>query len=771
MVDVSAFHKDNPKPYLDRYESDSNPRASAMDEMRSYGFQVPPVAVIGDVQRVATADDTHKKQSGWYIYQEFPDFYNQGAFVGVCVFGSWKGHPEKVTWSSKRKQVMTESELNAFQKLTEEAKIKRLEQKRQDQEVARIKAQAIWDAAVPVTDHPYLTNKGVKPNGLRQSTDPKYTSLIATCRDEYDALMSLQFIDTDGKKFLAGGRVDGCAIKFDGAEDIVAVAEGWATAATVHEATGWSVYAALNANNLRCVTNWVKRKHPNAVQVTVGDDDAWTDGNPGRTKAEAVRETIKIFPEFEGLNGKPTDFNDLHCREGLEAVRRQLLDAVSSDTLRDKHLDAQTVNGFPDRCLMNDGLFGDICAYIDQTALRPQPILTILAVLAMFAAIFGRRYQVERWNTQTNLLTVGLLSTGRGKDHPRKKIKSLMVATGLGHILAGGEFTSGSAIRSALFRNPVLLSFPDEFGKYLKSINSKNASAHQVQIGKVIMEIYSDSGSTHHGVEYSSGSLKKGDETQRKDIINPSLNIYATSTPSTFYGALKDEDISSGFLNRILVAEGNETVRLDPASIFEVDDQPPPEGLILRLRDAYAAVHGPDTPNQDLAETEPEMRMVALDAEAKPATIAVMGEQERRINDPSERHNELWCRFFENTVKVAAIKAIVNNPQHPKITIEHIEWASDFVRWCVSNLSHRLAENISENERERRAKEILEYIRSGGTDGRAKRDITRKFQKVDQRERREILDDLEQSGVIEMTKITRPGAKKPADVFVMIGKL
>ncbi|KAA0178838.1 hypothetical protein FX016_23180 [Cupriavidus gilardii] len=49
--------------------------------------------------------------------------------------------------------------------------------------------------------------------------------------------------------------------------------------------------------------------------------------NVGREKAlAAAREhgAIAVFPVFQSLRGSPTDFNDLHVREGLQAVRRQV---------------------------------------------------------------------------------------------------------------------------------------------------------------------------------------------------------------------------------------------------------------------------------------------------------------------------------------------------------------------------------------------------------------------------------------------------------------
>src|SRR5208283_2962143 len=59
--------------------------------------------------------------------------------------------------------------------------------------------------------------------------------------------------------------------------------------------------------------------------IIAADNDQWTEGNPGLTKAtEAARKTAALLavPVFQDITTKPTDFNDFHQLEGLDAVRR-----------------------------------------------------------------------------------------------------------------------------------------------------------------------------------------------------------------------------------------------------------------------------------------------------------------------------------------------------------------------------------------------------------------------------------------------------------------
>jgi hypothetical protein len=84
---------------------------------------------------------------------------------------------------------------------------------------------------------------------------------------------------------------------------------------------------AFNAGNLEPVVRAVRERSPDREIVICGDDDQWTPGRPGRTKAEAAAKAhgcTTIFPTLKTLDGRPTDFNDLATREGLETVWRQV---------------------------------------------------------------------------------------------------------------------------------------------------------------------------------------------------------------------------------------------------------------------------------------------------------------------------------------------------------------------------------------------------------------------------------------------------------------
>ena len=191
-------------------------------------------------------------------------------------------------------------------------------------------AAAQWDAASDTGASPYLTRKGVQAHGVRFAADG---CVLVPLRDAAGDLWNLQRIaperpaDGTDKLFLKGGRKSGlwhwCGDP--AGAPVLLVAEGMATAASVHEATGRPVAVAFDAGNLAHVAKALRQQHRAALLVLCGDDDRATEArtgtNTGRVKAEAAARAVRglaVFPE--GLPDGGSDFNDMHKAQGLQAV-------------------------------------------------------------------------------------------------------------------------------------------------------------------------------------------------------------------------------------------------------------------------------------------------------------------------------------------------------------------------------------------------------------------------------------------------------------------
>ncbi|RYF65173.1 MAG: toprim domain-containing protein, partial [Comamonadaceae bacterium] len=131
------------------------------------------------------------------------------------------------------------------------------EQARQQAAHAAAAADAVaqWAAASDTGASPYLARKGVEAHGVRFAPDG---CVLVPLRDAAGDLWNLQRVaperpaDGTDKLFLKGGRKSGlwhwCGDPA-GAQ-VLLVAEGYATAASLHQATGRPVAVAFDAGNL-----------------------------------------------------------------------------------------------------------------------------------------------------------------------------------------------------------------------------------------------------------------------------------------------------------------------------------------------------------------------------------------------------------------------------------------------------------------------------------------------------------------------------------------
>jgi putative DNA primase/helicase len=242
-------------------------------------------------------------------------------------FENWKDGLGWENWRVDLGRAMSPDEEKAHRAHVEAMRKARETEDRLRKTEARERARKVWESALPCTGHPYLTRKGIKPFGVRIASSGIHDGeLVIPMRDTEGKLHSLQFIGTDGGKlFLPGGRKKGCYFGIGKPAGTLYIAEGFATAASIHEATGQAVAVAFDAGNLPSVAQALHAKFPKLDLTLCADDDYRTDGNPGITKATEAAQAVGgriVVPIFN--HDRPmgaTDFNDLHTAEGLEAVR------------------------------------------------------------------------------------------------------------------------------------------------------------------------------------------------------------------------------------------------------------------------------------------------------------------------------------------------------------------------------------------------------------------------------------------------------------------
>ncbi|QSW34542.1 toprim domain-containing protein [Leclercia pneumoniae] len=184
------------------------------------------------------------------------------------------------------------------------------------------------------TGNAYLTRKGFPDNECVMLTATHKTGgvtysagdLVVALHDHSGALVNLQLINADGlKRALKGGAVKGACHIIEGQKQAgkrLWIAEGYATALTVHHLTGETVMVALSSVNLLSLASLTRQKHPACQIVLAADRDLSGDGQTKAAAAARACEGIVALPPVFG------DWNDAFMKQGEDATRKAIYGAV-----------------------------------------------------------------------------------------------------------------------------------------------------------------------------------------------------------------------------------------------------------------------------------------------------------------------------------------------------------------------------------------------------------------------------------------------------------
>ena len=199
---------------------------------------------------------------------------------------------------------------------------------------AAARASELVASARPATGNAYLTRKGLAERECLTLTTPHKTGgvsyragdVVVPLHDDTGALVNVQLINADGdKRTLKGGAVKGACHIIEGQKQAgkrLWIAEGYATALTVHHLTGETVMVALSSVNLLSLASLARRQHPACQIILAADRDLSGDGQTkAAVAADACNGVVALPPVFG-------DWNDAFTLNGEDATRRAVYDAI-----------------------------------------------------------------------------------------------------------------------------------------------------------------------------------------------------------------------------------------------------------------------------------------------------------------------------------------------------------------------------------------------------------------------------------------------------------
>lgn len=401
------------------------------DQLQAAGLVVEHLE-IGRLRRCKVEGERERR--GWYHLHELRMDSGDDLIVGS--YGIWRGTDNNATKIELKKTDLSAEQRDSLRKRLADDKRRADAARKADADRAAAAATAAWKKCTEQGDCDYLTRKGVQGHGVRYSPSGAMAIPMLDAAGKVHGLQIIRGRAQAGqvahrqleKEYWPKGLVKkghfhliGMAI----GAPILLVAEGYATAASLFEATGLPVAVAFDAGNLAPVAAALHARYKTAKLLICADDDSFSAGNPGVTCASAAALEVGgafVAPvwanpdaraaAYETRGTKHTDFNDLHALEGLHTVRVQIEARLTALAWRTAPSRAATV-------AQGGG--------VNASPLRP--VETVDELLERFALVYGQGgtvfdHQEHRLLAVSDMrdICMGRFIHREWADHPERQI-------------------------------------------------------------------------------------------------------------------------------------------------------------------------------------------------------------------------------------------------------------------------------------------------------------------------------------------------------------
>ncbi len=457
-----------------------------------------------------------------------------------------------------------------------------------------------------------------------------------------------------------------------------------------------------------------------------------------------------------------TQANVDRCRPSMPAreveriaasVARYEPDAVSV-ALVENHFDQMYANAaaggcpadpgpFPEPLLAVPGFIGEVVAYATATAFRPQPVLALGAAVALLGTLTGRKVRDET-NSRTNVYCLGVCPSGGGKERARQVNKEILFLAGAAELVGPEGLASHAGLVTAIEQQPAVLFQLDEVGRLLRTLSDPGRSPHLYHIATNLMKLFTSAGSVYVGDAYA-------DAKRNKVIHQPHACVYGTTVPQSLYEGLTAENVTDGFLSRVMIFEsGPDPVPKQRPAVTAV-----PAGVVAAAR-WWAEFN----PAGNLQPEHPEPKVVPSTAAAQGLFDALDAEAEQAQRDLGEPLGTLWTRATEKARKLALLFACSRDAGSPEVDEAAACWACDLSRYLTRRLVSLAGQWVAENPFDARRKRVLRLIAEGGGQGLTRSELYGKTRAFTTRERSDVLEALMLCGDVREVREASGGAPR-----------
>lgn len=230
----------------------------------------------------------------------------------------------------------------------------------------------------------------------------------------------------------------------------------------------------------------------------------------------------EIKPQAESIN--PKDYTKLRLMAEAKKIEE-------SETIPDIITDAPP-------------MIYEFTRWIYQTAVFPQPILSLGAAITTIGFLMGRDFACAKSGIKANLYNICIAGSQEGKEHIKKCCQKIMRDFGLlKHYHT--SWTSGAAIENVLAETDGQAYYvTDEMGILMNHLVGKYTNANQQDAISILLRLYTEN-------YYKGKGYAKSAERKPVEIHNPFVSICGFTQREPFFEAMSSMQAHTGVLNRM----------------------------------------------------------------------------------------------------------------------------------------------------------------------------------------------------------------------------
>jgi len=380
--------------------------------------------------------------------------------------------------------------------------------------------------------------------------------------------------------------------------------------------------------------------------------------------------------------------------------------------------------------------------YILRNSYIEQPAFAFSAALSLISTLCGRKFEFE--GVAPNLYILNVAPSGAGKNAPQEKIKEALIETKLDYLLGAGDYVSDASLMDTLPESPVRLDIVDEAGGLLATVN-KGGSPYNTKMADILAELYTSSTSIFLGRQTAVGHKGRS--------IRPNVNLLCSTTPRGLSEGVSTTSIEKGLMGRFLIFKGEYNKKAQ--RVEKPTSLSPKEKSDLNYLAGYEA----DKKTDEIAGISQNITKLEATEKAHELLQKYFEELDslRVDTDADNKLLPIISRLYQQMLKIAMIHAVSRQlfKKPIKVEVEDVIFANATVRYYYEVIQEVIGESIFDNQYENNRNKISTIVTASGEEGIAKQALTKKVRHLKKREREEILEDLIESGEIELVGIKR----------------